>query len=171
MRWIILCNTESSCVYRSFGNCMPSTIFNLPYFASNFSNWCEDLLTVRMLKMVFAWILEKIGVHLNSYLVTCQYMRYPPKRNTLPNEMYPRWPFTNRFDMNRVHLPSFLSIFLTNETAVTWLKYCRYGVKLYPINQSINLWDVYLACYGHVSAIFWCTVDGLCASHTFFTVS
>ena len=22
--------------------------------------------------------------------------------------------------------------------AVTWLKYCRYGVKLYPINQSIN---------------------------------
>ena len=21
-------------------------------------------------------------------------------------------------------------------TAVTWLKYCRYGVKLYPINQS-----------------------------------
>ena len=21
---------------------------------------------------------------------------------------------------------------------VTWLKYCRYGVKLYPINQSIN---------------------------------
>ena len=23
-------------------------------------------------------------------------------------------------------------------TAVTWLKYCRYGVKLHPINQSIN---------------------------------
>ena len=22
--------------------------------------------------------------------------------------------------------------------AVTWLKYCRYGVKHYPINQSIN---------------------------------
>ena len=22
--------------------------------------------------------------------------------------------------------------------AVTWLKYCRYGLKLYPINQSIN---------------------------------
>ena len=22
--------------------------------------------------------------------------------------------------------------------AVTWPKYCRYGVKLYPINQSIN---------------------------------
>ena len=25
-----------------------------------------------------------------------------------------------------------------NMAAVTWLKYCRYGVKLYPINQSIN---------------------------------
>ena len=24
-------------------------------------------------------------------------------------------------------------------TAVTWLNYCRYGVKLYPINQSINI--------------------------------
>ena len=23
-------------------------------------------------------------------------------------------------------------------TAVTWLNYCQYGVKLYPINQSIN---------------------------------
>ena len=22
--------------------------------------------------------------------------------------------------------------------AVTWLKYCRYGVKLYSVNQSIN---------------------------------
>ena len=25
-----------------------------------------------------------------------------------------------------------------NTVAVTWLKYCLYGVKLYPINQSIN---------------------------------
>ena len=24
------------------------------------------------------------------------------------------------------------------KTAVTWLEYCRYGVKLYPIKQSIN---------------------------------
>ena len=24
------------------------------------------------------------------------------------------------------------------QTAVTWLKYCQYGVKLYQINQSIN---------------------------------
>ena len=32
---------------------------------------------------------------------------------------------------------------LLNLAAVTWLKYCRYGVKLYPINQSINkLWPV-----------------------------
>ena len=23
--------------------------------------------------------------------------------------------------------------------AVTWLKYCRYGVKHYPINQLINI--------------------------------
>ena len=23
-------------------------------------------------------------------------------------------------------------------TAVIWLKYCQYGVNLYPINQSIN---------------------------------
>ena len=31
--------------------------------------------------------------------------------------------------------------------AVTWLKYCRYGVKLYPINPSINQsnnWDTWL---------------------------
>ena len=27
---------------------------------------------------------------------------------------------------------------LSIKNAVTWLKYCRYGVKLYPINQSIN---------------------------------
>ena len=27
---------------------------------------------------------------------------------------------------------------LTIVAAVTWLKYCRYGVKLYPINESIN---------------------------------
>ena len=26
----------------------------------------------------------------------------------------------------------------SNWAAVTWLKYCRYGVKLYPINLSIN---------------------------------
>ena len=25
-----------------------------------------------------------------------------------------------------------------SSAAVTWLKYCRYGVKRYPINQSIN---------------------------------
>ena len=30
--------------------------------------------------------------------------------------------------------------------ALIWLKYCRYGVKIYPINQSINktlygIWD------------------------------
>ena len=31
-------------------------------------------------------------------------------------------------DMNRERL--------LMSTAVTWLKYCRYGVKLYPINQS-----------------------------------
>ena len=24
-------------------------------------------------------------------------------------------------------------------SAVTWLKYCRYGVKLYPINQSLHI--------------------------------
>ena len=28
--------------------------------------------------------------------------------------------------------------FFNHITAVTWLKYCRYGVKLYPINQSIQ---------------------------------
>ena len=28
---------------------------------------------------------------------------------------------------------------LTNLTAITWLKYCRYGVKRYPINQSSTL--------------------------------
>ena len=26
-----------------------------------------------------------------------------------------------------------------SEAAVTWLKYCRYGLKLYAINQSINI--------------------------------
>ena len=26
-----------------------------------------------------------------------------------------------------------------SSSAVTWLKYCRYGVNFYPINQSINL--------------------------------
>ena len=29
-------------------------------------------------------------------------------------------------------------IFQKVNPAVTWLKYCRYGVKLHPINQSIN---------------------------------
>ena len=29
-------------------------------------------------------------------------------------------------------------IFLLKDAAVTWVKFCRYGVKLYPINQSIK---------------------------------
>ena len=43
------------------------------------------------------------------------------------------------------HLPFFHFIFKTlryqirKMTAVQWLKYCRYGVKHYPNNQSINL--------------------------------
>ena len=28
-------------------------------------------------------------------------------------------------------------VFFHLKAAVTWLKYCRYGLKLYPINQSI----------------------------------
>ena len=32
----------------------------------------------------------------------------------------------------------------SNFTAVTWLKYCRYGVKLYPINQSIKFFRCFL---------------------------
>ena len=32
--------------------------------------------------------------------------------------------------------------------AVTWLKYCRYGVKLYPINQSINQGIAHLVLVG-----------------------
>ena len=32
----------------------------------------------------------------------------------------------------------FLLLILNQIIAVTWLKYCRYDVKLYPINQSIN---------------------------------
>ena len=31
-------------------------------------------------------------------------------------------------------------IFYIWKSAVTWLKYCKYGVKLYPIDQSIHLW-------------------------------
>ena len=31
---------------------------------------------------------------------------------------------------------------LKSFAAVTWLKYCRYGVKLHPINQSINQFKV-----------------------------
>ena len=31
-----------------------------------------------------------------------------------------------------------LIILESERAAVTWLKYCQYGVKLYPINQSIN---------------------------------
>ena len=34
--------------------------------------------------------------------------------------------------------PLKLWIVLRSLPAVTWLKYCRFGVKLYPINQSIN---------------------------------
>lgn len=33
---------------------------------------------------------------------------------------------------------SFLSSFSKYIAAVNWLKYCRYGVNNYPINQSIN---------------------------------
>ena len=36
---------------------------------------------------------------------------------------------------------------------VTWLKYCRYGVKLYPINQSMRL-----------SLCFWCLKGALAKS-------
>ena len=32
----------------------------------------------------------------------------------------------------------FFLIFYIIKTAVTWLKYCRYGVKQYSINQSMN---------------------------------
>ena len=32
----------------------------------------------------------------------------------------------------------FFLIFYIIKTAITWLKYCRYGVKQYSINQSIN---------------------------------
>ena len=36
--------------------------------------------------------------------------------------------------------------------AVTWLKYCRYGVNLYPINQSINQ---YCTCNKWNHKLFW----------------
>ena len=31
-----------------------------------------------------------------------------------------------------------ISYIVWKKAAVKWLKYCRYGVKQYPINQSIN---------------------------------
>ena len=37
---------------------------------------------------------------------------------------------------------SLVSILFNNDsTAVTWLKYCWYDVKHYPINQSINQYN------------------------------
>ena len=46
-----------------------------------------------------------------------------------------------------IHMRYFLftrwSNFSLQNTAVTWLKYCRYGVNLYPINQSIYQSSMY----------------------------
>ena len=36
------------------------------------------------------------------------------------------------------HLGIGFAIRILSKAAVTWLKYCRYGVKLYPINQSFE---------------------------------
>ena len=43
---------------------------------------------------------------------------------------------------------------MTNQNvldAVTWLKYCRYGVKLYPMNQS--------KCFTQINALTKCNVQ------------
>ena len=49
-------------------------------------------------------------------------------------------------EWNPLEISTTCILFLVNDhsliphwyTAVTWLKYCQYSVKLYPINQSIN---------------------------------
>ena len=40
--------------------------------------------------------------------------------------------------MNTVVIRVAICIVSTIINMKSWLKYCRYGVKLYPINQSIN---------------------------------
>ena len=63
----------------------------------------------------------------------------------------PSWNAKDRFTGFRRRLsswgpPGTLQHFKTDHislivAAVTWLKYCQFGVKLYPINQSINQWN------------------------------
>ena len=49
----------------------------------------------------------------------------------------------------------FEQIFLkrTEEWLVTWLKYCRYGVKFYPINQCFEINNSFLGNGGGVRLV------------------
>ena len=56
------------------------------------------------------------------------------------NLLYPRMlnaKFGFLYVVNMFSLFCFYLPLVFKRIAVTWLKYCRYGVKLYPINKSI----------------------------------
>ena len=43
------------------------------------------------------------------------------------------------------------TLFSKTTAAVTWLKYCRYGIKLYPINQPKTTEAIYAKVSGLIS--------------------
>ena len=55
-------------------------------------------------------------------------------KNLLPHK--PWVPNIACMDFTDIRRQVTFLVFSKMATAVTWLKYCRYGVKLYPINQS-----------------------------------
>ena len=88
--------------------------------------------------------------------------------NGAPYQGYqPPWHAEDRFTGFRWRVgswgpPGKLQNFKTDHmylivAAVTWLKYCRYGVKLYPINQSINSAGRHVCLYLNRQSHFWCT--------------
>ena len=56
---------------------------------------------------------------------------------------YWTWVFILLYEKFRIKDIKMSIWFIRNvKMSQTWLKYCRYGVKLYPINQSINQTDL-----------------------------
>ena len=101
--------------------------------------------------MIFFLVrLELILAHfkrVQRYIVVQKYVRCVPQQYTLKQQIWDdlsHFIFTEQWRLKKEISLKLHSKIHRNRSnihvtpAVTWLKYCRYGVKRYPITQSLN---------------------------------
>ena len=98
----------------------------------------EDPWHSHLLPSVWQWKCHNLFVQLRTVTAGIRTPNLQHARRTLYPTAPPPWCLKDVVNMYLTGITSEYLETLERNLVVTWLKYCRYGVKLYPINQSIN---------------------------------